>query len=251
MRAATLDVRMPIYLLNDALQFPPPEGASEEGVVAVGGDARPERLVLAYSQGIFPWPHGDLPLLWFSPDPRFVLELDQVHLARSLRKRIRAEPYEVRFDTDFDGVIRACAAAPRPGQDGTWITEELVQGYSTLARRGLAHSVEAYRGGELVGGLYGIALGTAFCGESMFARADDASKIATVTLLGHLAHWGFRFLDCQVYTDHLARFGAREWRRTRYLSALRRAVGEPGRPGPWRAELTPLQCLELLSKNAP
>lgn len=241
---------MPIYLLNDALQFPPPEGASEEGVVAVGGDARPERLVLAYSQGIFPWPHGDLPLLWFSPDPRFVLELDQVHLARSLRKRIRAEPYEVRFDTNFDAVIRACAAVPRPGQAGTWITEELVEGYSTLARRGLAHSVEAYQAGELVGGLYGIALGTAFCGESMFARADDASKIATVTLLGHLALWGFRFLDCQVYTDHLARFGAREWRRTRYLSALRRAVAEPGRPGPWHAELTPLQCLELLSKHA-
>jgi leucyl/phenylalanyl-tRNA--protein transferase len=219
-------------------------------VVAEGGDARPERLVLAYSQGIFPWPHGDLPLLWFSPDPRFVLELDQVHLARSLRQRIRAEPYEVRFDTDFDAVIRACATVPRPGQDGTWITEELVPGYATLARRGLAHSIEAYQAGELVGGLYGIALGTAFCGESMFARADDASKIATVTLLGHLAHWGLRFLDCQVYTDHLARFGAREWRRTRYLSALRRAVSEPGRPGPWQAELTPLQCLELLSKRA-
>jgi leucyl/phenylalanyl-tRNA--protein transferase len=238
---------MPIYMLTDALQFPPPEGASEEGVVAVGGDARPERLVLAYSQGIFPWPHADLPLLWFSPDPRFVLEPETVHVSRSLRKRIRAEPYEVRFDVDFDAVIRACAEAPRPGQDGTWITEELVAGYSALARRGLAHSVETYRDGELVGGLYGLALGTAFCGESMFARADDASKIATVTLIGHLKHWGFRFLDCQVHTEHLARFGAREWRRARYLSALRRAVAEPGRPGPWQAELTPRQCLELLA----
>jgi len=241
---------MRVPRLTSKLEFPSPERSTPEGIVAVGGEASPERLLVGYRHGIFPWPHQGLPLLWFSPDPRFVLELDQVHLARSLRKRIRAEPYEVRFDTDFDAVIRACAAAPRPGQDGTWITEELVEGYSTLARRGLAHSVETYRAGELVGGLYGIALGTAFCGESMFARADDASKVATVTLLGHLAHWGFRFLDCQVYTDHLARFGAREWRRARYLSALRRAVAEPGRPGPWRAELTPLQCLELLSQRA-
>lgn len=240
---------MPVYLLTEALQFPPPEGASEEGVVAVGGDARPERLLLAYSQGIFPWPHRDLPLLWFSPDPRFVLELDRVHVPRSLRKRIRGEPFEVRFDTNFEGVIRACAAVPRPGQDGTWITQELVAGYGALAERGIAHSVESYRDGELVGGLYGVALGTAFCGESMFSRADDASKIALVTLAGHLKHWGFRFLDCQVRTEHLARFGAEDWPRRRYLAALRRAVAEPGRPGLWRAELSPRECAELLTRS--
>ncbi len=237
---------MPAYLLTDDLVFPPPEGASPEGVVAIGGDTSPERLVLAYSQGIFPWPHRDLPLLWFSPDPRFVLRFDQVHIGRSLRKRLKSQPYEVRVDTAFERVIDACATAPRPGQDGTWITSEIRQGFCALHRLGLAHSIESYRDGELVGGLYGVALGKSFCGESMFSHADDASKIATVALLGNLCALGFHFVDCQVYTEHLARFGAESWPRSAFLAALRRALTEPTLRGPWRFSLTPLQAVALL-----
>lgn len=237
---------MPAYLLTDDLVFPPPEGASPEGVVAIGGDTSPERLVLAYSQGIFPWPHRDLPLLWFSPDPRFLLRFDRVHVGRSLRKRIRARPYEVRADTAFEQVIDACATVPRPGQDGTWITNEIRTGFIALHRLGLSHSIEVYREGELVGGLYGVALGKSFCGESMFSRADDASKIATVAMLGNLLHWRYHFVDCQVYTDHLDRFGAEPWPRSRYLAALRRAVAEPTHRGPWQLELDAEQALAAL-----
>jgi leucyl/phenylalanyl-tRNA---protein transferase len=237
---------MPIYKLTRELRFPPPEGASPEGVVAIGGDAAPERLVLAYSLGIFPWPHRDLPLLWFSPDPRFVITFDQVHVGRSLRKRVRSGEYEIRTDSKFSEVMQACARAPRPGQDGTWITGELEQGFGALHTRGVAHSIEAFHRGELVGGLYGVALGRSFCGESMFALRDDASKVATVALLGNLKHWGFHFVDCQVYTDHLARFGAREWPRTKFLAKLRGALSEPSLPGPWRFPLDPSAALELL-----
>ncbi len=237
---------MPAYLLTEDLVFPPPEGASPEGVVAIGGDTSPERLVLAYSQGIFPWPHRDLPLLWFSPDPRFVLCFDRAHVGRSLRKRVRARSYEVRCDTAFERVIDACASVPRPGQDGTWITDDIRRGFCALHRLGLAHSIETWKDGELVGGLYGVGLGRSFCGESMFSRADDASKVATIALLGNLCHWGFHFVDCQVYTDHLARFGAEPWPRTRFLAALRRSVAEPTRRGPWVFELDPEQSVAAL-----
>jgi leucyl/phenylalanyl-tRNA--protein transferase len=239
---------MPVYMLTDELRFPPPEGASPEGVVAIGGDASPERLVLSYSLGIFPWPHRELPLLWFSPDPRFVLTFDHVHIGRSLRKRIRAEPFEVRADTDFEGVMQGCARSPRPGQDGTWITPELRTGFEALHRRGVAHSIETFCDGQLVGGLYGIAIGRAFCGESMFARAEDASKVAMVTLLGNLRRWGYHFVDCQVYTDHLARFGAREWPRPRFLQALQRALSEPTQHGPWSLALDPLNALHEIDQ---
>jgi leucyl/phenylalanyl-tRNA--protein transferase len=237
---------MPAYLLTDDLVFPPPEGASPEGVVAIGGDTSPERLVLAYSQGIFPWPHRDLPLLWFSPDPRFVLPFDRVHVGRSLRKRVRAGAYELRADTAFERVIDGCASVPRPDQDGTWITDEIRSGFVALHRAGLVHSIETWQDGELVGGLYGVALGKSFCGESMFSLRDDASQVATVGLLGNLCRWGFHFVDCQVYTDHLARFGAEPWTRGAFLAALRRAVAEPTRRGPWSLELDAAQCVELL-----
>jgi leucyl/phenylalanyl-tRNA--protein transferase len=240
---------MPVYMLNDELRFPAPEGSSPEGVVAIGGDASPERLVLAYSVGIFPWPHRELPLLWFSPDPRFVLSFDRVHVGRSLRKRVRAAPYQIRTDTDFDGIMQGCAESPRPGQDGTWITEELRAGFRALHERGVAHSIEAYdHDGSLVGGLYGVSLGRAFCGESMFAREPDASKIAMVSLLGNLRRWGYHFVDCQVYTDHLARFGAGEWPRAQFLSALRRALSLPTRAGHWQFELDPIAALEELDR---
>jgi leucyl/phenylalanyl-tRNA--protein transferase len=234
---------MPIYALTRELVFPPPEGASPEGVVAVGGDTSPERLILAYSQGIFPWPHRGLPLLWFSPDPRCVLPLDAVHVGRSLRKRIRSEAFELRADTAFEAVMDGCSSVPRPGQDGTWITRDIKRGYTALHRLGHAHSIEVYLRGELVGGLYGVAVGGSFCGESMFARADDASKVALIGLCAHLIEHGFSLLDCQVMTAHLSRFGAQELPRRLYLRALRKAVSRPWSPGPWQLTADPAYSL--------
>jgi len=241
---------MAVYRLTRDLVFPPPEGASADGLVAVGGDTRPERLVLAYSQGIFPWPHKGLPLLWFSPDPRFVIRFDTAHIARSLRKRVRAAPFEIRVDTAFVDVMDGCSRAPRPGQDGTWITDEMRSGFVALHERGVAHSIEAYVDGALVGGLYGVAIGKSFCGESMFAHAPDASKIAMVALLGNLASWGFHFVDCQVHTEHLARFGAQHVDRPIFLQMQRSAVAEPTLPGPWHFPLDPMQALEQLDAIA-
>jgi leucyl/phenylalanyl-tRNA--protein transferase len=237
---------VPVYRLSDELVFPPPEGASREGLVAIGGDASPERLLLGYAQGIFPWPHEGYPLLWFSPDPRFVLVPTRAHLPRSLRKVMRRGTYEVRFDTRFVDVMRGCQEAYRPGQDGTWITDELVEGYGALHRLGFAHSVESYRDGELVGGLYGVGLGRMFFGESMFARAPDASKVAFAVLLAHLARWGFEIVDCQVHTEHLARFGAVEVRRKSFLATLRAAVAHETRRGPWQVELGASEAAALL-----
>jgi leucyl/phenylalanyl-tRNA--protein transferase len=239
-----------VHRLTAELAFPPPERASAEGLVAVGGDTRPERLVLAYSQGIFPWPHQGLPLLWFSPDPRFVIHFAHAHVGRSLRKRVRAGEYEVRADTAFARVLDGCSRVPRPGQDGTWITRDIRSGFTALHERGLAHSIEAYRDGELVGGLYGVALGKSFCGESMFAVAPDASKVAMVTLMGNLAHWGFHFIDCQVYTEHLARFGAHQVPRAKFLPMLRAAVAAPSMLGPWQLPLDPIAALAQLEAIA-
>lgn len=235
-----------MYLLTEELVFPPPEAASEEGIVAVGGDVSPERLVLAYSQGIFPWPVRGLPLLWFCPDPRFVLAPHRAHVQRSLRRTVRKGDFEVRADTAFDRVIAGCASVPRRGQDGTWITDELRSGFEQLHELGYAHSIEAWLDGELVGGLYGVSLGRAFFGESMFARAPDASKVAFLTLLGQLVTWRFDFVDCQVHTEHLARFGAEHWPRRRFLQSLRRSLGAPTRRGPWRLSVGPSEALERL-----
>ena len=240
---------MPVYLLDKELAFPVPEDANEEGIVAVGGDVSPERLLVAYRNGIFPWPARGYPLLWFSPDPRFALAPASTHVSRSLRKVIRKEELRVTADTAFTEVIRACAATPRPHQQGTWITGELRDGYVGLHELGYAHSIEAWRGDQLVGGLYGVSLGRTFAGESMFASEPDASKIAFTTLLGHLAMWGFRIVDCQVHTEHLARFGATMWTRERFLSEWRAAVDEPSVLAPWRLSLSPREALEQLEPD--
>lgn len=237
---------MPVYLLTDELIFPPPEGASPEGVVAIGGDFAPERLLLAYGQGIFPWPTDGFPLLWFSPDPRFVLVPERAHVGRSLRKTIRRGDYRVTADLAFDRVIRACADRPRPGQSGTWIIDELVDGFETLHERGFAHSIEAWQGDALVGGVYGVSLGSVFFGESMFADTPDASKVAFTTLLGNLVEWGFTLVDCQVHTQHLARFAAEPWPRARFLAALHRGLERPTRRGPWALPLGPEEALARL-----
>lgn len=240
-----------MYLLTDDLVFPPPEAASAEGIVAIGGDVSPERLVLAYSQGIFPWPVRDLPLLWFCPDPRFILEPSRAHVGRSLRRRMRGSDLRITFDRAFGEVIERCASVPRPGQDGTWITEDLARGYSELFRLGYAHSAEAWRGGHLVGGLYGVSLGGAFFGESMFSLAPDASKVAFVTLLAHLSSWEFDFVDCQVHTDHLERFGAHSLGRDAFLASLHASLSRPTRQGPWSVEIAPSEAVEALRRGAP
>ena len=224
---------MPVFRLDERVAFPPPDLA-EDGLLAVGGDLKPERLLTAYAQGIFPWYEEGLPILWHSPDPRMVLRAADLHVPKSLAKTMRRRPYQVTLDSAFHDVIAACAAPPRPGQEGTWITRDMKKAYEVLHRLGYAHSVEAWRGDELVGGLYGVSLGGAFFGESMFSRAPDASKVAFVTLVGDLAARGIDLIDCQVYTDHLARFGAREWPRKRYLRALAAAVRQPTRKGRWR-----------------
>ena len=224
---------MPVYRLGPELAFPPPERAEPNGLLAVGGDLEPKRLLLAYSKGIFPWYDESLPILWHSPDPRMVLLAGDLHVSRSLRKVLRQRPYELRLDTCFEGVIRACAAVERPGQAGTWITGEMKEAYVELHRRGFAHSVEAWRDDRLVGGLYGVSLGAAFFGESMYAQESEASKVAFVAFAEQLRRWGIRLIDCQVYTEHLARFGAQEWSRRGFLATLRAALQEPTRPGPW------------------
>ena len=239
-----------VYLLSNDLAFPPPELANEDGVVAVGGDVSPERLLLGYRMGIFPWPVEGFPLLWFSPDPRFVLASSEVHAGRSLRKQVKRAPYAITLDRAFGEVMEACARAPRPGQSGTWITPELFAGYMRLHRLGYAHSVEAWQDGELVGGLYGVSLGRAFFGESMFALRDDASKIAFVTLAAQLDAWGIDLIDCQVHTEHLARFGAREQPREAFLRDLADAVENPTRKGPWTLELKPSAVLARLTHGA-
>ncbi|MGE5125235.1 MAG: leucyl/phenylalanyl-tRNA--protein transferase [Betaproteobacteria bacterium] len=234
---------MPVYRLDERLIFPPPELGPRRGPIAVGGDLRPARLLLAYSMGIFPW-EGE-PLRWHSPDPRMVLLAGELRVARSLEKTIRRAAYRLTLDTAFTEVMVACASVPRPGQDGTWITPAMVDSYTELHRRGVAHSVEAWEGEALVGGLYGLSLGTVFFGESMFARARDASKVAFVRLVRQLEAWGIPLVDCQVYTPHLASFGAREWPRRAFLQALRPALEKPTRLGPWRfdeADARPLSA---------
>lgn len=226
---------MPVYRLDQRLAFPPVDGA-EDGLLAVGGDLRPERLILAYSLGIFPWYEAGQPILWHSPDPRMVLLAPDLRVPRSLRKTLGKHVYRITLDTAFERVIEACAAAHRPGQRTTWITSDMKAAYVDLHRRGLAHSAEAWRGDELVGGLYGVSLGAAFFGESMFARAPDASKVAFVTLALQLVSWDITLVDCQVHTDHLARFGAEEWPRDQYLRALHTALRRPTRRGPWRLD---------------
>lgn len=209
------------WLRGDA-PFPPLTHALKEpnGLLAAGGDLSAERLLEAYSNGIFPWYSDDQPLLWWSPDPRMVLFPAELKISRSLGKRLHKHDYEIRVDSRFETVMRACAA-PREGQSGTWITDDMIAAYCELHRRGLAHSVETWIGDELAGGLYGVALGRMFFGESMFTRATDASKIALATLVKQLQRWEFGLIDCQMNTAHLASLGAREISRADFMRRLK------------------------------
>ncbi len=221
---------------DDRLHFPPVEAALSQpnGLVAVGGDLSPERLLSAYRQGIFPWFEEDQPILWWSPDPRALLYPDQLRVTRSLAKRVRNAGFTVTLDTAFGLVMEACAA-PRSGGAGTWITRGMRHAYEDLHAQGYAHSVEVWEKQELIGGLYGVSVGSAFFGESMFSRRPDASKIALVWLVRQLRAWGFRFIDCQVSSAHLESLGARDVPRPRFIRELDGALETKGsRPLHWQ-----------------
>lgn len=198
--------------------FPDPNEANEDGIVAWGGDLHPLRVLKAYYSGIFPWYSKHDPILWWSPNPRLIMELDDFKLTKSLRKSMKKFTYK--FDTNFEAVIRNCASTQRREQNGTWIQDEIIQSYSQLHQMGYAHSVESYKDGILVGGLYGIVIGSVFCGESMFSHQSDASKAAYATLIHHLKIWGYSFIDCQVPTQHLISLGAKEVHREEFLIKL-------------------------------
>lgn len=223
----------PIYLLDRRPVFPPPDRANEEGLLAVGGDLSPERLLEAYRHGIFPWYEGGEPILWWSPDPRAVLVPAEVRVSRSLRMVLRRGVYEARFDTAFDEVVQACASVPRRDDPGTWISPAIVAAYGSLHRLGYAHSVESWHDGALAGGLYGVCLGGCFFGESMFARRTDASKVALVALARRLCEQGIGLIDCQVPSDHLFSLGARTVPRAEFLKRLEEALRQPTRRGSW------------------
>jgi leucyl/phenylalanyl-tRNA--protein transferase len=224
---------VPVFRLSDALVFPDPSLADDGGLLAVGGDLRPERLLLAYSSGIFPWYSEGRPILWWCPAPRYVLLPEELHVGRSLKKAIKRAPFRLTMDEAFAQVVDRCAKVPRPGQGGTWITKDMRAAYLELHRRGIAHSIEAFEDDRLVGGLYGLAIGTVFFGESMFADAPDASKIAFARLVEQLRRWGFTLIDCQVYTEHLERFGARMLELDDFRARLKAGVAQPGHPSPW------------------
>jgi len=215
---------MPVFRLTKELLFPPPALAEEDGLLAVGGDLSKDRILLAYSRGIFPWYSDGSPILWWSPDPRLVLIPGELKVSRSLSQVIKKGVFNVTMDTAFERVIRNCAEINRKGQQGTWITEEMIKAYISLHSAGYAHSIETWDSGELVGGLYGIALGKAFFGESMFAIKSNASKVAFVTLVEYLKKLDFSFVDCQVATEHLKSLGAKEVDRKKFLQMLKQAL---------------------------
>lgn len=207
--------------------FPDPLSASEEGILAYGGDLHPNRIMGAYRKGIFPWFNEDDPILWWSPNPRFILEIDEFKISKSLRRTIKKNIFEIKYDTAFVQVMIACANAPRDDQDGTWIIPEMIEAYSELHALGHAHSFEAWYDGELVGGGYGVVIGDIFCGESMFAKKTDASKVAFVHLVQRLQENGFKIIDSQIHTDHLERFGAKHISREKYLEYVQNALLNP------------------------
>lgn len=224
---------MPVFRLTSELIFPHPSQAEPDGMLAVGGDLGPERLLLAYANGIFPWFSRGYPILWWSPDPRFVLFPDKLKVSKSLSQRIRRGNYQVKFDTAFAEVIGHCSGVKRAHEDGTWITAGMKKAYIKLHELGFAHSVETWEGDTLVGGLYGISLGKVFFGESMFHLRPDASKIALYELVNNMKSRGFHFIDSQLRTEHLVSLGAEEIPREDYLLLLGKALQSDTLQGKW------------------
>ena len=224
---------MPIYRLIDEIVFPSPENAQSDGLLAVGGDLSIKRLLMAYQLGIFPWYSEGQPILWWSPDPRLVLDPKDFRSSKALRQTLNKGTFQVTFDQSFEKVIEACGQVPRKGQQGTWITAEMQEAYMGLHKLGYAHSVESWQNGRLVGGLYGVSLGRCFFGESMFFVETDASKVALATLVERLKDWGFHMVDAQVTTRHLMSLGAKEIPRREFLNRLEEALRFPTLKGSW------------------
>ena len=224
---------MPVYQLSEDLVFPSPHLATNEGLLAVGGDLTPGRLILAYSTGIFPWYSEGEPILWWSPDPRLVLYPDKLRISKSLTKTINKGTFRVTFDHAFERVIKECARVRLENRQGTWIVDDMVKAYCRLHDIGFAHSVEAWQGDRLAGGLYGVSLGKSFFGESMFTRVSNASKVALVALVKSLHRLKFAMIDCQITTGHLTRFGAREIPREQYLEELNDSLNSHTLQGKW------------------
>ncbi|MEE9524592.1 MAG: leucyl/phenylalanyl-tRNA--protein transferase [Thermodesulfovibrionales bacterium] len=218
---------MPVFQLSDEIIFPPVELADADGLIAVGGDLSVERLVTAYTEGIFPWYSEGSPILWWSPDPRLILLPEELKVSRSLRQVIKKGGFTVTLDAAFDEVITSCSGVHKDRDGGTWITDEMVDAYRALHYAGVAHSVESWYDDKLVGGLYGISLGGVFFGESMFNVRSDASKVVFVTLVKQLIKWGYSLIDCQVTTRHLMTFGAREIPRSEFMAILSNAIKHP------------------------
>ncbi len=232
---------MPVFQLPDEIIFPDPSLAEENGLLAIGGDLSPARLLTAYANGIFPWYSSDEPILWWSPSPRCVLFPHKFKIPKSLRSVLRKKIFEIRFDTEFENVIRFCAQVMRKGQQGdTWITPEMQTAYIKLHYLGYAHSVEAFYLGELVGGLYGVSIGKAFFGESMFHLVPNASKVAFCYLVNQLQKWNYEIIDNQQTSEHLLRFGAEEIDRSYFQQILKRAVRFEGFTGNWANLITDL-----------
>lgn len=225
---------MPVFLLNRSPVFPPVDRAEPDGLLAAGGDLSARRLLAAYRAGIFPWYSEGEPLLWWSPDPRWVLFPERLRISHSMKPVLNSGRFRATFDHAFEPVIAGCARTPRRGQHGTWITPEMREAYARLHRLGHAHSVEVWQGEELAGGLYGVALGSFFSGESMFARVSNASKFALIRLVQELRQRGFTLIDCQVHTDHLSSMGAEAIPRAEYLDRLQAALAAGPAPGSWR-----------------
>jgi leucyl/phenylalanyl-tRNA--protein transferase len=224
---------MPIYQLTEDLLFPNPEWANPEGILAVGGDLCVERLLLAYRLGVFPWYGPGYPILWWSPPQRCIIEPTRFHVSHSLRRLLRQTCFTVTFDQAFAQVIRACAETRFEQRQETWLTSEMIEAYCALHAAGFAHSAEAWREGQLAGGIYGVSLGRAFFGESMFKRVSNASKVAFATLTQQLADWQFTLIDCQITNPHLQRLGAQEVPRAEFLRRLAEALAFPTRRGQW------------------
>jgi leucyl/phenylalanyl-tRNA--protein transferase len=225
---------MPVFLLSDDIVFPPPHLASKEGLLAVGGDLNQKRLLLAYQMGIFPWFSSNEPVMWWSPDPRLVLFPQAIRISRTLKKTLKKQMFRVTMDAAFVQVINMCAQVKRHNDQGTWIVDEMIEAYCQLHELGFAHSVEAWHQGELAGGLYGVSLGGVFFGESMFTLVSNASNVALVRLAKYLASRAFDMIDCQITTQHLLRFGAREIPRVRFLAMLERSLKKPTLQGRWK-----------------
>ncbi|HSR51619.1 MAG TPA: leucyl/phenylalanyl-tRNA--protein transferase [Acidobacteriota bacterium] len=224
---------MPVYQLGPEIVFPPPQWSEPDGLLAVGGDLSVERLLTAYSMGIFPWYSEESDILWWSPDPRMVLRPGRMHISRTLAKVIRQQRFEIRTDTSFNKVIGHCAHNPRPGRQSTWILDDMLQAYQRLHKAGFAHCLETWQEDRLVGGLYGVSLGGMFFGESMFSLVSDASKVALAALSRGLAEWDFDLIDCQLPSAHLRRLGCREMKRRRFLERLAQSLRKTTRKGSW------------------